>query len=329
MVLLGARSIPVEGVYYVDQIRESMLAKFRSGITLGETTRMGYQMDEHFRWKRGEINLGVGYGNWGKTTFVLQMFLTKSIYDGTKWAVFCPENFPPDDFYDDLVEVYVGKWLNQMNEDEYNEALDFLNEHFFYVYPEDSHDIHSIHEKFRHLILKKGVDGVLIDPLNQLDHVQGKMQTIEQYYSDLYKDIKRFALLNGVYYNILAHPKNPTYGADKLLPIVDMYDIAGGAMHGNKADNIWSYYRPYFHTNKEDPTVEVYFQKIKRKRTGGKLGVVNFTLDWGKKRYADFGDIIHCDPIKAKRILSGEEHSYSQVTITGLDLDEKTEEEPF
>jgi len=289
--------IPVDGVYYLEDIFPSMLENFHNGIQLAPTTRFSV-IDEYFRWKKGEINLCTGYGNHGKSFFMLQLMLTKSIWDGWKWAIFSPENYPANDFYDDLIEMYAGKWLNQMTEEEYVNASFFINNHIFYVYPENEHDINSIHEKFRYLVMKKGVDGVMIDPFNQLDHLFKPYQREDQYLSEILKDIKRFALLNNVCYNIVAHPKNPSYNQDKSLPVVDMYDISGGSMWGNKTDNIISYYRPNFHLDKNSPEVEIYVQKIKRKRTGGQLGHCPLVLVWSKKRYSNVltGEM-PCDPM--------------------------------
>lgn len=298
-VIENAQFIPIDGVYYVDDLFPTMIENFRNGIQLAPTTRFK-ETDEYFRWKKGDINLITGYGNHGKTFYWLQMMLTKSIYDDWKWAVFCPENYPANDFYDDLIEMYIGKWLNRMSEEEYIEGCLFIDLHFFYVYPDDEHDIQSIHEKFRHLVMKKGVDGVMIDPFNQLDHNIKSYQREDQYLSEILKDIKRFALLNNVSYNIIAHPKNPNYNQDKSLPVVDVYDIAGGAMWANKCDQVLSYYRPNFHIDKNSPEVTVYVQKLKRKRTGGKLGSFDLTLIWKDKRYCEPSGVIPCDPKRAK-----------------------------
>lgn len=322
--------IPVEGVYYLEDIYNSMVENFNKGIKLAPTTRFT-EMDDYFRWKKGDINLCTGYGNHGKSFFMLQLMLTKSIWDGWRWAIFSPENYPANDFYDDLIEMYVGKWLDKMNEDEYTEACHFISDHIFYVYPEDSHDINSINEKFRHLILKKGIDGVMVDPFNQLDHLQKPYQREDQYLSEVLKDIKRFALLNSVVYNIIAHPKNPSYNQDKSLPVVDMYDIAGGAMWGNKADQIISYNRPRFHEDKNSPEVQVYIQKLKRKRTGGKLGDFPLTLIWKNKRYANpvTGEM-PCDPIFAKKIELKKQIDYQpqEIRLPYKDNDDG-EEAPF
>jgi twinkle protein len=300
-LILESKSIPVDGIYYLDDVFPQMIDRFRKGIMLGETTRFG-EFDNYFRWKKGDINVVIGYANAGKTTFWLQMMLTKSIYDGWRWAIFSPENYPANDFYDDLVEMYVGKWINEMTEEEYIDACLFLDLHFFYVYPEWEHDLESIHEKFRYLILKKGVDGVLIDPFNQLDKTQKAYERDDQYISNTLKDVKRFALLNAVSYNIIMHPKSPTYNQDKSLPPADMYDIAGGAMTGNKSDQIISYYRPNYHSDKNDPNVHAIMQKVKRKRTGGKLGTFEMRLNWKTKRYEDMFGTSFCDPKRAEKI---------------------------
>lgn len=308
----SAESIPVDGIYYLEDIFPSMLENFKKGIELSPTTRFP-DIDEFFRWKKGDITLCTGYGNHGKSFFMLQLMLTKSIYDGWKWAIFSPENYPANDFYDDIIEMYVGKWLDRMTEQEYVDACWFVDRHIFYVYPEDEHDVNSINEKFRHLILKKGCDGVMIDPFNQLDHLQKPYQRDDQYLSEILKDIKRFALLNNVCYTIIAHPKNPTYNQDKSLPIVDMYDIAGGAMWGNKSDQILSYYRPNYHVDKNSPEVQVYVQKVKRKRTGGKPGEFPLTLVWGKKRYCNpVNGEMPCDPTLAKEVLEKDRNNFNQ-----------------
>lgn len=305
----NAEFVPVDGVYYLEDIFESMLENFRKGIQASPTTRFTV-IDDYFRWKKGDITLCTGYGNHGKSFFMLQLMLTKSIWDGWKWAIFSPENYPANDFYDDLIEMYCGKWLGNISEAEYVEACWFIDKHIFYVYPEDEHDINSINEKFRHLILKKGIDGVMIDPFNQLDHLQKPYQREDQYLSEILKDVKRFALLNNVCYTIIAHPKNPSYNQDKSLPVADMYDIAGGAMWGNKCDQILSYYRPNFHIDKNDPMVQVYVQKLKRRRTGGKLGDFPLTLVWSQKRYSDVvTNETPCNPVwaaKRKRELENE-----------------------
>jgi twinkle protein len=311
-LVLSSQEIPVDGIFYVEDIFSSMLENFKKGVQVAPPTNFG-EMDNFFRWKKGDINLCTGYANAGKSTFMLQLMLTKSIWDGWKWAIFSPENYPANDFYDDLVEMYTGKWTSNLTEEEYTEACKFIGNHIFFVYPENEHDIESVHDKFRYLILKKGLDGVMIDPFNQLDSMQKSYQREDQYLSSILKDIKRFALLNGICYNIIAHPKSPSYREDKSLPVADMYDLAGGAMWGNKVDQIISYYRPRFHEDKNSCEVEIYIQKVKRKRTGGQLGHFDLYLDWKTKRFIDpITRKVFCDKYEAERSKSS--HNPDNIT---------------
>jgi hypothetical protein len=73
---------------------------------------------------------------------------------------------PADDFYDDMVEMYVGKWIKNMSREEYIEAIDFINNHIYFIYPSDEHSIENIHEKFKYLIMKKGLNDDSINLIN-------------------------------------------------------------------------------------------------------------------------------------------------------------------
>ena len=88
-----------------------------------------------------------------------------------------------------------------------------------------------------------------------------------------------------------------------------MYDIAGGAMWGNKSDNIISYYRPQFHVDKNSPAVEIFIQKVKRKRTGGQLGSFSLTFNWNKKRFSNpITGNVPCNPSEAEKCTTSPLH---------------------
>ena len=143
--------------------------------------------------------------------------------------------------------------------------------------------------------MKKGVDGVLIDPWNQLDHLQKPYQREDQYLSEQLKDVKRFALLNSVVYNIVAHPVKQQREADKSLPPVDMYDISGGAMWEIKSDPSFLIIALIITSKKTSPEVKIYVQKIKRRRTGGKPGDFDIVDELGYKkvcRSSKYGSVL-------------------------------------
>jgi twinkle protein len=299
-LVANAKPVPVSGIFYVADIAPVMLDNFDNGIRMGERTHMG-DLDSIFRWKKGAVNLWTGYANTGKTIFFLQCALTKSILDGWKWCVFSPENYPACDFYDDIIEMYVGKnvtdlYGNKMNRNEYIEAMDFINRHFIFVYPEENHTIEALHEKFTYLVMKEGIDGVLIDPYNQLDKSFTGTRVDEEI-SEFMNVVKRFTTKHNISYNIVIHPKNPPQvKPGEPLPVVDKYDLNGGAMWSNKSDHLLSVYRPNAHQNKLDPVTHVHQQKVKRKRTGGDYGYAEFIWHFRMSRFSDASGKFFCDP---------------------------------
>jgi twinkle protein len=284
----NAKKVPVSGVLRLSDRLPQMLESFRNGKPIGEQTYFG-DFDNLFRWKKGQSNLWTGYANTGKSTFLNQLILTKSLLDEWKWAVFSPENYPADDFYDDLIEMYVGKhvsdfYSNKMSEAEYLEACRFIDTHIVFIYPEENHSIESLHERFESLILEFGIDGVIVDPYNQIEKMGGA--TIEMEVSNFMKAANRFAKFHNIVYNIVIHPKNISLPKGEDFKAADMKDLSGGAMWGNMAFDIISVHRPNWFVDRTDNKVVVVTQKIKRKRTGGQQGEVTFYHDFMRARYS-------------------------------------------
>jgi twinkle protein len=339
-LIANSEQPPLTGVYYAADVAESIFDIYANGRIVGETTHYP-EMDKIFKWKRKDINLIIGHGNYGKTQFWVHMMLIKSMYDGWRWGIFCPENYPATDFYIDVIEMYVGKHIddrmgNKMTVDELAEALEFFNDHFIYVYPDEAHDLETIHTIFRSLILRHGIDGFLIDPWNQLDHIIDNREDL--YLSKALKEIKRFALINDVSYNIIAHPKTITPNKDNQLPEVQVFHVAGGVMWNNKIDNIIAIERPNWYSDKTSGLTRAKTHKIKRRRTGGSLGEADFNYLFSSSRYAECpNDMVICDPKRSDQYKKGKKIQpppYSQPKMyqdytepTGYD--ETSNEPPF
>ena len=58
-----------------------------------------------------------------------------------------------------------------MTESEYIRGMDFIKDHFYYIYPEnESPTPEYINARFVEVIKKHKVEGCIIDPYNQLDN---------------------------------------------------------------------------------------------------------------------------------------------------------------
>ena len=291
-------------VIYVDSIRPQLKDIFHNGFKKASSTYY-LSIDHHWRWKKGEVSLMSGIMNHGKSTLMLQLMLIKSMKERAKWAVFSPEQNPPDEFYLDLAHTMLGKstfgdYSNKCTEDELDSALDFLQSHFFFIYPQnESPTPDYINERFLEVITKHRVEGCMIDPYNQLDNdIQKKGGREDQYLAWFLSKQKRFALDHNVYMNLVAHPNSGLEKVKTGAPNVgnyecpDIFNLAGGAMWGNMCDNILFTYRPYYSTDPSNTQVIFKSVKIKKQKLVGVPGSVY--LDFNRKQNRYFGPDQEC-----------------------------------
>lgn len=279
------------GVVYLADVWEQMDYTFNNGKARGETTHFP-DLDEHFTWKRGDFTVVSGRPGSGKSEWVLQLMLIKSIKDKWKWGIFSPESFPAGEFYDTLIHALVGRstdpaYKDQMSLENYEEAANFIQQHFFYVYPDTTHTIEDVESNFLHLHKTQTLDGVLIDPFNQLE--QDFSLRDDQYLQKFITNRKRFALDNQLNYMTIVHPKAMSKNADGEYNAVDAYDLANGAMWINKTDNFISVYRPNQSTHPKDTSVEILVKKIKKQKLVGTPGSVFWNFERNSNRYFSSG----------------------------------------
>jgi twinkle protein len=294
-LLTNAKGLPLEDVLYLNMVRSQMLLEFKNGKQRGTTTYFK-SIDPHFTWKKGQVTLMNGIPNHGKTTLMLQLMLIKSICEGDKWGVFSPENFPPNEFYDELIQTYIGKptdpifGAKQMSQQEYEQGMDFINEHFYYLYPEkESPTPEYINARFKEMVIKHGVTGCLIDPFNQLDNDMSKAGRDDLYISKFLTEEKRFALKHDIYKIIIAHPSKLQKLKEGGYAVPDPYDLHGGSMWNNKLDNILCTHRPNYWNDKTDTMVEFHSQKIKKQALVGIPGTVTLSFHRFSNRYLENG----------------------------------------
>jgi hypothetical protein len=198
--------------------------------------------------------------------------------------------------------MYIGedmtpKNFNRHNRELYEQIYDFVSKHFFFVYPKDiSSTPEYIKERFLELIIKEKVNGVNIDPFNQLDNDYSSTGgRDDKYLEKVLADFKRFAQINNIPFIIVAHPKVLHKDSTGNYPCPDVFDLSGGAMWNNKMDNILIYHRPVRGTNPDASNCELHSKKIKRQKTVGKIGTLEFNLKQYSRRYLFNGTFDYMD----------------------------------
>jgi len=131
------------------------------------------------------------------------------------------------------------------------------------------------------------VDGCVIDPYNQLDNdISSKGGREDLYLSSFLSKMKRFAQDKNLFMFIVSHPKGTLRkNADGDYEQPTFYDLSGGAMWGNKSDNIILIHRPRYFSEKEGTDVLFVSQKIKHQKLCGIPGEVEMLFQRTTMRY--------------------------------------------
>jgi twinkle protein len=288
-----AKDVKIDGVFTISDVKDSMLYGYRNGQNRGEETGI-QEVNKAWTWRTKEVNLWTGYQNEGKSLFLNQLALIKSIISGWKFAVFSPENFPLDDFFNDLIETYIGKSCdpfyvnNYMSETEYIEGMEFIKKHFFVIYPDKDFKIQTIFDKTKYLVKKHGIRGLIIDPYNTIEHLMNSGEREDLYISRFMSQLKRFSVEEDISVNLVAHQltarKNEKDGGRYFRP--ELNNIKGGGTFADKADNVLFVWRPNRALDFKNPDVIFGSQKIKKQKLVGiPQNVEEITFNIRDQRY--------------------------------------------
>lgn len=306
---------PHDVIYGID-VKDKALELYDSGFAkvLGINVS---DIDERFKPKKGELTLLTGIGNYGKSSFKRWYQVMRCVLYEEKFASFSPEDNPAEEYYHDLVEILLGCDCTPSNptrpsRELYERAYDYICRHFFYVFPKDSAPTPTyIKEVFLELIIKENVDGCDIDPFNQMTNNYQGFAGRDKYLEWVLTDFSRFAILNNIYFWIIAHPIKLIKAVDGNYPCPDVFDIADGSMWNNKLDCILVYHRPFAQTKPQDPTCEFHSKKIRRQKTVGKKGVSIFQMLFSKRRFIFDGN----DPLSKSIIEKDLNFNYKQAQL--------------
>jgi twinkle protein len=281
------KEYPVQGVTTVFEIEDRINNLYTNGYPKG--LKIGFDsFDQLITWRAGEFTAFTGIPGSGKSEFADQIMVKLADIHEWKWAVFSAENQPNEIHFSKLAEKYIGKTFYSVNEEyrinlqELQKAKEFINDAFFFVDIDEANiTLDGLLAKARELVLRKGINGFIIDPWNYIEHKIGSGQTETQYISEALTKISRFCKINNVHIIVVAHPVKIQKEADGKYKVATMYDIAGSAHWFNKIDNGVSVYRD-FSTN----IIDVHVAKIRFKFIG-KLGMTQFEWDKFTGRYSE------------------------------------------
>jgi len=260
----------------------SDLKEMRRATTSRKGLSTGFHdLDELMTLDTGYLSICTGYPSSGKSEFLDAILTNMAIQHEWNALIFSPENFPLSEHARKILEKVAGKNIRGVTNAEMNDAVQFIDQHFAWMYPAEDKiklsDILAIaHEEYE----RRPYHAIVIDPWNELDHSGQGGKRDDQYISAQLTVLRRFIRDHNVHCFIVIHPSKPNdKRPDGSYPVPTLYDCNGGAMWRNKADYGWAAYR-----NPNENLMQLYVQKIKFKSMG-RVGKVDFQYDWQSGRF--------------------------------------------
>ncbi|NQV38204.1 MAG: toprim domain-containing protein [Candidatus Marinimicrobia bacterium] len=270
--------IPVKGIFSIGSLSSAIESLYDTGLAKGLST--GYEkLDKYYTVRAGEMTIVTGIPSHGKSTFMDNMAMKMNLSHGWKFGIFSPENLPLERHASRFIELltdepFISSFYDKITIDEMRSAIDYLKNEIHFLMPEEGDiTIDRILELARILVFRDGINGLIIDPWNEIEHERPHGLSETEYVSQALSKIRRFARMNDVHVWVLAHPTKLRKEENGEYPVPTPYDISGSANWKNKADNCFAIHRD-FATNEST----VHIQKI-RFREIGMIGSATFTYN--------------------------------------------------
>jgi twinkle protein len=262
--LEAAEEYPLEGIVTIDSIADDIWRLRREGLKPGCDISIG-EFNELLTFVPGYVTGVTGIPNHGKSEFLDQIMVDLSVRHGWRFGIFSPENYPLQLHFSKVASKLVGTAFNDMGDREIIAAMNYCRDNFFYIAPEEDNSLDSIIEHAKSLVKKYGINAIIIDAWNKLDHTYQTSET--QHISKELDKLIDFCRKNSVHAFVVAHPtKMSRDPKTQQYNVATLYDMAGSAHFYNKCDNGISIYRHFFEDGGSMP--EIFVQKVKFKHWG-------------------------------------------------------------
>lgn len=283
--IADAEEFPVDGAKWLSSFVESAVLLRRTQPERGAST--GWRnVDELYTVTPGELTVVTGVPGSGKSEWLDSLMMNLAQYAGWSFAVYSPESGSGEEHFIRLAKKYLNKpyWpgpTTEMTDDELRHFGAWGAHKFLLLDPENP-SVSTLLGMARGFVFRHGIQGLVIDPWNRLDHARDSGALLTEHVRDSLSLLSDFAKRNDIHIWLMAHPKKmEVVGGVPAVPTA--YDISDSAHFFNMADNIIVVNR-----NKGDDTspVEIRLQKVRRQRVG-KLGMAMLRFDRVTGRYYD------------------------------------------
>lgn len=237
-----AKWVQAEGVYIMSDLPP---------LPSPQVYDIGFEaLSENYKMRLGDFVVITGVPGLGKSTFVNDLCCRVALEHGLKiaWASF--EQAPQRDHKRALRSWYGtldpldpdnrrrGRPVHEMTTPEIAEADEWIDRQHVFLVPGEDDDVTLdwMLVRMEAAVVRHGVQVMVIDPWNEMDHTRGRDETMTEYVGRAIKALKRFARKFQVHLIVIAHPTKSTKDGDGKYRMPTLYDISDSANWYNKCD---------------------------------------------------------------------------------------------
>ncbi len=230
----NAQPYPIDGLFTANDVYNAVAELYDKGLQPGVST--GWDSINELYTVRGcEMTVVTGTPGSGKSTWLDALTVNLNQSHGWKIAYCSPENWPIQRHISGILEKITCKPFarttpteTRMSEEERDKAIQEMSKNFFFTeLPEEQMSLDSILDVMQAAVSRYNVQGVVLDPWNELEYHRPTDLTETEFVSRSLGKIRRFARLNNVHVWIVAHPTKLRKNDDGSYPVPRLYDISG------------------------------------------------------------------------------------------------------
>lgn len=291
------------------------LTQWRNGTFIKGLSTGIEGLDKYFLFKRGNFNVVNGIDNIGKSTGMWYLCLLSALFHDWKWLIYSNEN-RAGAVTKKMIEFYWGLNVRSQTEAQYNEAYNFVKEHFTIISNKKMYNYMDLLKITTIENAKKKHDGLLVDPYNSLMislSENSKLSTHEYHYQAA-SEMQLYSHKEDTCIYLSCHVITSALREQGKAP--KKGDTEGGAKFANKADDFMTFHRLPYDPEKMNE-MQIHVRKIKEVETGGGYTPEGqpFILRL-KAGFAAYEDEYGFDPIEQWRFRGKEALKGKQEKIT-------------
>jgi twinkle protein len=283
-VIDNATPHPIDGLYGIKDYRQEVLSIYDGNYQ--KPTSTGFtELDEFYQVMPSTFCVVTGIPNHGKSNFIDQIAVNMAVNHAWKFAIFSPEHSTANHIRrlsEKVIKLPFDIGPNErMSKQQLEQAMAFLQDRFFFIEADDKiPDITWLLSRVKHACFRHGINGVIIDPYNEIDAKRDGNKREDEHIRDLISQCKQFCRSHNIAMWMVAHPAKMQRGSDGAYPPPSLYDISGSAHWNNMCDVGLVIHRDF-----EENNTRLIVRKIREQGLYGSIGEVFFNYNTAKHIY--------------------------------------------